>query len=105
MVALSVSTSAIKSPELTLSPTFLCHFAITPSVMVSLIFGIFTTSAMCYCGYSVINVNRSIGYKWVIGLYVYILVQFFRFRIRRIFRKLHTVIDHFFYVGLHLIKP
>src|SRR5690606_9178901 len=46
MVALSVSTSAIKSPELTLSPSFLCHFAITPSVMVSLIFGIFTTSAI-----------------------------------------------------------
>ena len=48
MVALSVSTSATKSPELTLSPTFLCHLAITPSVIVSLILGMRTTSAMFY---------------------------------------------------------
>ena len=34
IVALSVSTSAIMSPETTSSPTFLIHFAIFPSVMV-----------------------------------------------------------------------
>ncbi len=34
MVALSVSISASTSPDLTLSPSFLCHFARLPSVMV-----------------------------------------------------------------------
>ena len=33
IVALSVSTSAITSPGLMVSPTFLCHLASTPSVM------------------------------------------------------------------------
>ena len=46
MVALSVSISASTSPFLTVSPTFLCHPAITPSVMVSLSRGINTTSSM-----------------------------------------------------------
>ena len=46
MVALSVSISAISSPDFTVSPTFLCHLAITPSVIVSLIFGIRTISAI-----------------------------------------------------------
>ena len=46
MVALSVSTSANKSPDFTLSPTFLCHSTITPSVIVSLIRGMRITSAI-----------------------------------------------------------
>ena len=46
MVALSVSTSANKSPDFTLSPIFLCQATITPSVMVSLIRGILITSAI-----------------------------------------------------------
>ena len=33
IVALSVSTSAITSPGLMVSPTFLCHLASTPSVI------------------------------------------------------------------------
>ena len=33
IVALSVSTSAITSPGLIVSPTFLCHLASTPSVI------------------------------------------------------------------------
>src|SRR6476646_5447455 len=35
MVALSVSTSAISSPALTRSPSFLYHFTTVPSVIVS----------------------------------------------------------------------
>ena len=46
MVALSVSISANTSPLVTLSPIFLCHPAITPSVMVSLKRGINTTSSI-----------------------------------------------------------
>jgi hypothetical protein len=46
MVALSVSTSANNSPFFTGSPTFLCHAAITPSVIVSLKRGIKITSAI-----------------------------------------------------------
>ena len=46
MVALSVSTSANKSPLRTGSPTCLCQEAITPSVIVSLNRGIKITSAM-----------------------------------------------------------
>ena len=46
MVALSVSISANTSPFFTVSPTFLCHPAITPSVMVSLNLGINTTSSI-----------------------------------------------------------
>ena len=46
MVALSVSISANTSPFLTVSPTFFCQPAITPSVMVSLKRGISTTSSM-----------------------------------------------------------
>src|SRR6267378_105281 len=46
MVALSVSISAINSPAFTVSPTFLCQAAITPSVMVSLILGMSTISAL-----------------------------------------------------------
>ena len=46
MVALSVSTSANISPDLTVSPTFLCHSTKVPSVMVSLIRGIRITSAI-----------------------------------------------------------
>jgi hypothetical protein len=46
MVALSVSTSASRSPFFTLSPTFLCQAAITPSVIVSLSLGIKITSAI-----------------------------------------------------------
>ena len=45
MVALSVSTSAKASSLLILSPTFLCHSAITPSFMVSLNKGIRITVA------------------------------------------------------------
>ncbi len=48
MVALSVSTSATSSPFLTVSPTFLCHFTNTPSVMVSDILGILTISAIFF---------------------------------------------------------
>ena len=48
MVALSVSTSANKSPDFTLSPTFLCHSTITPSVIVSLIRGMRITSAIFF---------------------------------------------------------
>ena len=46
MVALSVSISASNSPLETLSPTFLCQAAITPSVMVSLKRGILIISAI-----------------------------------------------------------
>ena len=46
MVALSVSISANTSPFETLSPSFLCQPAITPSVMVSLKRGINTTSSI-----------------------------------------------------------
>ena len=46
MVALSVSISANTSPLVTLSPTFLCQPAITPSVIVSLKRGINTTSSI-----------------------------------------------------------
>ena len=46
MVALSVSISAKISPFFTASPTFFCHPAITPSVMVSLKRGIKTTSSI-----------------------------------------------------------
>ena len=46
MVALSVSISANTSPFLTASPTFFCHPAITPSVMVSLKRGIKTISSL-----------------------------------------------------------
>ena len=46
MVALSVSISANTSPLVTLSPSFLCQPAITPSVMVSLKRGINTTSSI-----------------------------------------------------------
>ena len=46
IVALSVSISARSSPEATSSPTCLCHSATTPSVMVSLNFGIKTISAI-----------------------------------------------------------
>ena len=46
MVALSVSISASTSPDSTWSPTFLCHSATTPSVMVSLSFGMRTISAI-----------------------------------------------------------
>ena len=46
MVALSVSISANTSPLATLSPTFLCQAAITPSVIVSLKRGINTTSSI-----------------------------------------------------------
>src|ERR1700676_1026249 len=46
MVALSVSISASMSPFFTVSPTFLCHSAITPSVMVSLNLGIRITSSI-----------------------------------------------------------
>ena len=46
MVALSVSISANTSPFVTLSPTFLCQPAITPSVIVSLKRGINTTSSI-----------------------------------------------------------
>ena len=46
MVALSVSISANTSPFLTVSPTFFCQPAITPSVMVSLKRGISTTSSI-----------------------------------------------------------
>ena len=46
MVALSVSTSAKISPGFTVSPTFFNHAAITPSSMVSLIFGILIISAI-----------------------------------------------------------
>ena len=62
IVALSVSTSAMISPLLTVSPTFTFHFTITPSVIVSLILGMVIKSAilfkrlrceikqkMCYC--------------------------------------------------------
>ena len=45
-MALSVSISANKSPFLTVSPTFLCQAATTPSVMVSLKRGINITSAI-----------------------------------------------------------
>ena len=47
MVALSVSISASTSPLFTLSPTFLCHALTTPSVVVSLNFGMRTISAIC----------------------------------------------------------
>ena len=46
IVALSVSTSARISPGFTVSPTFFNQDAITPSSMVSLIFGILIISAM-----------------------------------------------------------
>ena len=46
MVALSVSISANTSPFLTVSPTFFCQPAITPSVIVSLKRGISTTSSI-----------------------------------------------------------
>ena len=46
IVALSVSTSAITSSDFTISPTFLCHAAITPSFMVSLNKGILIASAI-----------------------------------------------------------
>ena len=46
MVALSVSISANTSPFLTVSPTFFCQPAITPSVMVSLKRGMSTTSSI-----------------------------------------------------------
>ena len=46
MVALSVSMSAKISPFFTASPTFFCHPAITPSVIVSLKRGIKTTSSI-----------------------------------------------------------
>ena len=46
MVALSVSISANTSPFFTVSPTFLCHPAMTPSVIVSLNLGIKTTSSI-----------------------------------------------------------
>src|SRR5687768_1513048 len=46
MVALSVSTSARISPDLTLSPTFFCQEAMMPSVMVSLILGMRITVAL-----------------------------------------------------------
>ena len=39
MVALSVSISAIVSPALTLSPSFLSHFTTVPSVIVSRLLG------------------------------------------------------------------
>ena len=46
MVALSVSTSAMISPFLMTSPTDFNHLAITPSIMVSLILGIRTATAL-----------------------------------------------------------
>ena len=46
IVALSVSISANKSPSLTESPICLCHFATTPSVMVSESLGILITIAI-----------------------------------------------------------
>ena len=46
IVALSVSTSARTSPETITSPSFFNHVEMTPSVMVSLILGIFITSAI-----------------------------------------------------------
>ena len=46
MVALSVSISANTSPFLTVSPTFFCQPAITPSVIVSLKRGMSTTSSI-----------------------------------------------------------
>ena len=48
MVALSVSTSARISPDFMSSPSFFNHCAITPSSMVSLIFGILIISAIIY---------------------------------------------------------
>ncbi|MNE09250.1 hypothetical protein D3C80_1019220 [compost metagenome] len=45
-VALSVSISASNSPDFTVSPTFLCHSATTPSVMVSLNLGMLMISAI-----------------------------------------------------------
>ena len=52
MVALSVSISASNVPSVIASPIFTCHFATTPSVMVSLKRGILITIAM---DYSLIN--------------------------------------------------
>jgi hypothetical protein len=55
MVALSVSISASTSPDLTASPTFLVQAATTPSVMVSLNLGMYTTSAMSFIlGFSIL---------------------------------------------------
>ena len=48
IVALSVSISASTSPLFTLSPTFLCHAATVPSVMVSLSLGMRTISAIVF---------------------------------------------------------
>ena len=46
MTALSVSTSAISSPALTLSPSFLCHLTTVPSVIVSDSCGIVISAGM-----------------------------------------------------------
>ena len=59
IVALSVSISASNSPDFTLSPTFLCHFATTPSVMVSLNLGIRTTSAINFLNFWFVDLEKS----------------------------------------------
>ena len=48
MVALSVSISARMSPSSILSPICFNHLATTPSSMVSLKRGMFTTIAICF---------------------------------------------------------
>ena len=60
MVALSVSTSARLSSLFTLSPTFLFHLTIFPSVIVSLRSGILMTSAMArrYVWFFVLDYGR-----------------------------------------------
>src|SRR5690606_7238620 len=106
MVALSVSTSAITSPELTLSPTFLCHFAITPSVMVSLILGIRTTSAILnFFEFRYKSVKMLVMYERIILLSVYVFVQFVNLRIRRIFCKLNSISYYLFHLCVYFLKP
>ena len=59
MVALSVSISASTSPLFTASPTFLCQALTTPSVMVSLNFGMRTISAMVGLSFSLFRTDSS----------------------------------------------
>ena len=66
MVALSVSISANTSPFETLSPTFLCQPAITPSVMVSLKRGINTTSSIVLASILFVVVAGLVGAAGVV---------------------------------------
>src|SRR5690606_35627344 len=98
--------SAITSPVFILSPTFLCHFAITPSDMVSLILGIRTTSAILfYLSFLKKYVLMLVVNVWIIFLYIHVSIKLFNFRIRRLFGKFNRICYDLFYFRIQIGKP